>query len=121
MDIQQIADLYYDAWRLHAGDMSRVPLADDFTFSGPVASFDNPDGYRAMARKAGAATRNFHVRHQFIDADLACSIIDWEMTMVPAPLSSAELLRIRDGEIVSGELIYDGEALRRALADASGR
>jgi hypothetical protein len=72
-----------------------------------------------MARQAGAATRNFRVRHQFVDGDVVCSIIDWEMTMVPGTLTSAELLRISDGRIVSGELIYDGEPLRRAMANAS--
>ena len=44
---------YYDAWQHKAGDFSDVPLADDFAFVGPVASFDSADGYRQMAREAG--------------------------------------------------------------------
>jgi hypothetical protein len=47
--------LYYDAWQNRRGDFSNVPLADDFEFTGPVASFDSADGYRAMAREAGHA------------------------------------------------------------------
>jgi hypothetical protein len=54
MDVREIANQYYDAWRLRAGDMSDVPLADDLAFTGPVASFDSADGFRAMARQAGA-------------------------------------------------------------------
>jgi uncharacterized protein (TIGR03086 family) len=116
MDPQQIATTYYDAWRTRAGDMTGVPFADDFTFRGPVASFDSAEGYRAMARQAGAAVRDFRVRHQFVDGDLVCSIIDWQMAPLPGTLTAAEILHIRNGTIVAGELIYDAEDLRKAMA-----
>jgi hypothetical protein len=35
MTTEQIVAIYYDAWREHKGDMSAVPLADDFQFTGP--------------------------------------------------------------------------------------
>jgi hypothetical protein len=41
-----------------------------------------------------------------------------EMAMVEGMMTSAELLQIRDGEIVRGELIYDAEDLRRAMSQA---
>jgi uncharacterized protein (TIGR03086 family) len=116
MDPRTIANQYYDAWRDRAGDMSGVPLAADFSFRGPVASFDSADGFRAMAARAGAAVRDFRVRQQFVDGEQVCSIIDWEMAMLPGTLTAAELLRVRDGRIVSGELIYDAEELRKAMA-----
>lgn len=116
MDARTIANRYYDAWTHHAGDMSDVPLAGDFVFTGPVASFDSAEGYRTMARQAGAAVRGFRVRHQFVAGDLVCSVIDWEMTMLPGTLTAAEILEIRDGEIVRGELIYDAQDLRQAMA-----
>jgi hypothetical protein len=116
MDARTTANLYYDAWLHRAGDMTGVPLAEDFAFSGPVASFDTAEGFRAMAREAGAAVRSFRVRHQFADGDLVCSVIDWEMAMLPGVLTAAELLEVRDGRIVRGELIYDAEELRRAMA-----
>jgi uncharacterized protein (TIGR03086 family) len=116
MDPRQIANTYYDAWRTRAGDMTGVPLADDFTFHGPVASFESADGFRAMARRAGAAVRDFQVRHQFTDGDLVCSIIDWQMAPLPGTLTAAELLHISNGTIVRGELIYDAEDLRKAMA-----
>jgi hypothetical protein len=83
MTAQETVALYYDAWRNKHGDFSEVPLADDFQFSGPVASFDSADGYRAMARDAGQAVRSFEVRRQFVDENLVCSIIDWEMAGDP--------------------------------------
>jgi uncharacterized protein (TIGR03086 family) len=118
MDPRDIVNTYYDAWRNRSGDMTGVPLAEDFAFHGPVASFDTADGYRAMARRAGAAVRDFRVRHQFADGDLVCSVIDWEMAPLVGTLTAAEVLQVRDGTIVRGELIYDAEELRRAMAQA---
>jgi ketosteroid isomerase-like protein len=116
MDAREIANRYYDAWRLRGGDMTDVPLAEDLVFTGPVASFDSAAGFRVMARQAGAGVRSFQVRRQFTDGDLVCSVIDWEMAPVVGVMTAAEVLEIRDGRIVRGELIYDAEELRRAMA-----
>jgi hypothetical protein len=111
--------LYYDGWQNRNGDLSDVPLADDFQFTGPMASFDTADGYRAMAREAGRAITSFAVRRQFVDGDSVCSIIEWEMS-IPGTgrMTSAELLDVEGGVIVRGELIYDAEPLRQAMANA---
>ena len=96
-----------------------MPLADDFEFVGPVVSFDNAEGYRAMAREAGKAVTSFAVRRQFVDGGTVCSIIDWEMAMPGVGrMTSAELLEVENGTIVRGELIYDAEPLRRAMAES---
>jgi hypothetical protein len=113
--------LYYDAWQNKHGDFSDVPLAENFAFTGPVASFDSADGYRAMAAEAGRTVTSFEVRRQFVDGDVVCSIIDWEMS-IPGlgRMTSAELLEVEDGVIMRGELIYDGENLRRAMEQQAG-
>jgi hypothetical protein len=120
MDPKTIANLYYHAWIHRGGDMTDVPLAPDFAFRGPVASFEDAAGFRQMAAQAGAAVRSFRVRHQFVDGDLVCSVVDWEMAPVDGVLTAAEVLEIRDGRIVRGELIYDAEDLRRAMRAATG-
>jgi len=115
--IEDIVARYYDAWRSRRGDMSGVPLADDFRFLGPVASFDTADGYREMAAQAGQAVTRFEVRRQFVDGNTVCSIVDWEMAMPGlGRMTAAELLEVENGVIVRGELIYDAEALRRVMA-----
>src|SRR5213595_142014 len=93
MDPRQIANLYYDAWRTRSG---------------------------AMAREAGAAVRDFRVRHQFTDGSLVCSIVDWEMAPLPGTLTAAEVLHVHDGTITRGELIYDAEDLRKAMTAGAG-
>ena len=117
MTAEQAVARYYDAWRTRRGDMSEVPLADDFRFLGPVASFETADGFREMAGQAGQAVTSFEVRRQFVDGNTVCSIVDWEMAMSGLDrMTAAELLEVQDGVIVRGELIYDAEALRRAMA-----
>jgi hypothetical protein len=111
--------LYYDAWQNKRGDFSAVPLADDFEFIGPVASFETAEGYRAMAAEAGQAVTSFAVRRQFVDGNTVCSIIDWEMAMPgTGRMTSAELIEVENGVIVRGELIYDAEALRPVMAQS---
>jgi hypothetical protein len=120
MTAEQTVAVYYDAWRNHQGDMSGVPLAEDFRFIGPVASFESAEAYREMARGAGQAVTSFEVRRQFVDGSTVCSIIDWEMAMPGVGrMTSAELLEVENGLIVRGELIYDAEALRHAMAAGS--
>lgn len=99
-----------------AGTFHSVPFAPGFTFTGPVASFDSPEGFRAMASRAGQLVTRFEIRRQFVDGETVCSIIDWEMALPVAPMTSAEILQVRDGQIVSGELIYDAQELRAAMA-----
>jgi ketosteroid isomerase-like protein len=119
MTAREAVARYYDAWQTRRGDFSDVPLAEDFRFTGPVASFDSAEGYRAMAAQAGAAVTAFAVRRQFVDGGTVCSIVDWEMA-IPGTgrMTAAELLEVEDGLIVRGELIYDAEQLRRAMAEA---
>jgi SnoaL-like domain len=117
MTVEQAVAEYYDAWRTRRGDMSGVPLAEDFRFRGPVASFATAEGFREMARQAGQAVTSFQVRRQFVDGNTVCSIVDWEMAMAGVGrMTAAELLEVEDGVIVRGELIYDAEALRRVMA-----
>src|SRR5258708_15832437 len=75
MSVLETVSSYYDAWISGKGDFSAVPLAPDFAFTGPVASFDSADGFREMAAQAGPMVTRFSVRCPFLDGDTLCSII----------------------------------------------
>jgi hypothetical protein len=49
LSTEQIVQQYYEAWR--TGDANKLLLAEDFTFDGPIASFSNPEEFRAMAKQ----------------------------------------------------------------------
>jgi hypothetical protein len=93
----ETVSLYYDAWQNKQGDFAEVPLAEDFVFVGPVASFESADAYRAMAAEAGRAVTSFLVRRQFLDGKVVCSIIDWEMAMPGLGRMTAYCSRSRTG------------------------
>ena len=108
MTALETAALYYDAWQTKQGDFTDVPLAEDFRFT------------PGQGRTEGQAVTSFNVRKQFVDGNTVCSIIDWEMAMPGlGRMTSAELLEVVDGVLVRGELIYDAEALRRVMAQAT--
>jgi hypothetical protein len=46
MSVLDVVGSYYEAWMAGKGDFSAVPLAEDFEFTGPVASFDTAEGFR---------------------------------------------------------------------------
>jgi hypothetical protein len=72
-----------------------------------------------MALEAGRAVTKFEVRRQFVDGDTVCSIVDWEMAIPGVgAMTAAEVLEVKDGVIIRGDLIYDAEELRRAMAPA---
>lgn len=115
MDTKEVVDRYYEAWISRDGDMSDVPLADDFVFVGPVSFFDSAAGFRAMADQFGPLARDFRVRRQFFDGDLVCSIVEWEMPPMTGTTTAADLLEVRDGVLVRSEVIFDAEELRKAI------
>src|SRR5258706_14629918 len=88
MTVLDVIGLYYDAWANKRGDLSGVPLAPGFMFRGPVADFDDAEGYRAMAAQAGSLVRRFVVRQQFGDGNGVCSVIDGQMDVAGAPRSA---------------------------------
>ena len=116
MNVRDIADLYYEGWTAKKGDLSAVPLADDFVFQSPVAWIESAEAYRTMAVEAGKAITRFDVRHLFVDGDIVCAILDWQMPPLNAALTAAELLTVKDSRIVSSELVYDAQELRTAGA-----
>ena len=52
-----------------------------------------------MAREAGQAVTGFAVRSQFVDGNVVCSIVDWEMALGVGRMTAAELLEVVDGKI----------------------
>jgi hypothetical protein len=50
MNALETAAIYYDASQEKRGDFSDVPLAEDFQFTGPVASLDSGSARSSTGR-----------------------------------------------------------------------
>lgn len=107
---------YYQAWTERKGDMSGVPLSSDFTFVGPMGTFEGLDEFNAMASLFGPAAANFRVREQFASATAICSIVQWELPGTEGTTTAAEILTIRDGAITRAELLYDPELVKKFMS-----
>jgi hypothetical protein len=107
----QMVNSYYEACN-NGGDLSEVPLADGVKFSGPLASVEGAANFRAHT--AERADMRCSVREQFVNGNRVCSIVDWTMTWPVSSLTTTEILEVRNGEIVRGEVIFDPERIRSA-------
>jgi hypothetical protein len=108
-----IVNRYYAACN-GGGDLSEVPLADGVRFSGPLASVEGASNFRAHSAERG--DMRCSIREQFVNGNRVCSIVDWTMTWPVSSLTTTEILEVRNGEIVSGEVIFDPERIRIAMA-----
>jgi hypothetical protein len=108
-----IVNAYYEACN-NGGDLSGVPLADDVSFSGPLATVEGAAKFRAHTAERGDMSCS--IREQFVKGNRVCSIVDWTLNWPVSSLTTTEILEVRDGEIVSGEVIFDPERVRNAIA-----
>jgi hypothetical protein len=113
MSALDVVNAYYDACN-NGGDLSGVPLADDVSFSGPLARVEGAANFRAHTAERGDMT--CAIREQFVNGDRVCSIVDWTMTWPVSSLTTTEILEVRNGQIVSGEVIFDPERVRNAMS-----
>ena len=107
MTVAEIVGLYYDAWQARHGDFSAVSRGPTTSRSPDRWRGAPPNGTAPMAPKAGPWVTRFSAPPPVpTHGNRVCSIIDWEMALPVAPMTSAEILEVEDGKIVGGELIY---------------
>jgi hypothetical protein len=113
MSALDVVNSYYKACN-NGGDLSGVALADNVRFAGPLGSVEGAAEFRAHTAERG--DMRCSVREQFVNGSRVCSIVDWELSGPVSSLTTTEILEVRDGKIVSGEVIFDPERIRNALA-----
>jgi hypothetical protein len=116
MSALEVVRRYYEACN-DGGDLTSVRLADDVTFSGPLGSVQGAANFRAHTARRG--DMNCSIREQFVKGDRVCSIVDWTMSWPVSSLTTTEILEVRHGEIVSGEVIFDPERIRNAMSQTA--
>jgi hypothetical protein len=112
-DALEVVNAFYAACN-DGGDLSDVPLAGCVRFTGPLGTVEGADRFRAHTAARG--DMRCSVRDQFVNGDRVCSIVDWELTWPVPSLTTTEIIEVVDGEIVSGEVIFDPARIRNAMA-----
>lgn len=109
----EIVNRYYEACR-NGGDLSGIPLADNVRFSGPLGTVEGAANFRAHTARRG--DMECSIRDQFVNGNRVCSIVDWTMSGPGSALTTTEILEVRNGEIVSGEVFFDPERIWNAMS-----
>jgi len=104
-----IVERYFTAFYAGDGSTARQYLRDDnFSFSGPNATFDSADRYAKMADHVGGPLLTRVDRHKvFVDGPDVCLFYDLVTTATPALIPIAEWYHLEDGKIATIRMIFD--------------
>lgn len=100
---------FYEAFGRKNATALRDLLTPNFTFRGPLMSFDDPDSYvAAMAQLPFEAEVQ---DSRFIaDGDRVAHVFTWRMTTpAKASIPMCEVLELEGGKVRSSELYYDSK------------
>ncbi len=105
---------FYEAFGSKDFDKLRSLLADDFTFKGPLMSFDAPDAFVTAIREMPFEGNPEDSRF-IVDGNSVAHAFVW---MISAPAKAeipmCEVLEVEGGKVRSSELFYDSKLLPEA-------
>lgn len=111
--IPQLTARYYRDFA-GGGDFTRVPMARDFRFDGPLHQYRGGERYRADCERLASAVTSLSIRHQFFDGDRAWTVYDVDVGLDAGPIATSEVLTFADGVMVAADLFLDTTLLRAA-------
>jgi ketosteroid isomerase-like protein len=115
-DVASLAAAYFQAWQLGDAERLRPILADDVSFSGPLAEVRGAGEYVDAIRGLFAGTERVLVHRRWVDGDDALTWFDMHLAGVP-PAPVASWIRARDGRIERVQVTFDPRGI---LAAAPG-
>ena len=95
-------------------------LDDEFSFSGPILHSIGKAAFLSGSATAAAMARGCEIHRQWVDGDAVCSIYEFKIE-TPAGAGSipmAEWSVIRDGKLVSSQLIFDTAEMAAIMPSA---
>ncbi len=114
MHINKIISSYYEelqrAFEAKQIDFSKLHLADNIRVVGPNENFEGRHHVEKMYKQFILIVEYFDIKHQYIDKDSACTILDC-VTHTPAgTVLTAEWILVKDDHISEIYPIYDSAA-----------
>ena len=109
-DAAKVAATYFDAWKANDFDTMRSLLADDVTFSGPLASLEGAEDYMKGIEGMSRITSEIAVQKVFVDGPDVLTWYDLHTTVAP-PVPVANWLHVEDCKITSLRVVFDPRGL----------
>ena len=109
-DTRTVAETYLRSWRSRDFAALRRILADDVSFTGPLATLHNADdcvqGLESMAK----ILDDIVVKHVFVDGPDVLTWFDLHTTVAP-PAPTANWQHVEDGRITAIRVTFDPRAI----------
>jgi hypothetical protein len=102
----EIAEIYFTSWQAGNTDTLRSILADDVSFSGPLAQIDNADDCAKSLAQLARATTNLVVRKRFVDGDDVVTWFDLQVGNTPST-PVANWSHVENGLITRIQVTFD--------------
>lgn len=105
-----VADTYFTSWRGKDFEQLRSVLAEDVTFSGPLAELQGADACRAGLERMSEVVTDVEVLKRFVDGE---DVLTWFKlhTLHTPPMPTANWSRVRDGKITAIRVTFDPRPL----------
>jgi ketosteroid isomerase-like protein len=115
-DPRALAATYFESWQ--AADVQRLRsiLADDVSFSGPLAQVDGADQYADSIRGLFQATEKIVLHKVWVDGDDVLTWFDLHMPGAP-PAPVAQWCRVQGGKVTRVQVTFDPRGILAAAPD----
>jgi SnoaL-like domain len=112
-DPRALAAAYFESWR--AADVPRLRsiLADDVSFSGPLAQVDGADEYADSIRGLFQATEKVVVHKMWVDGEDVLTWFDLHMPGAPAT-AVAQWCHVQNGKVKRVQVTFDPRGILAA-------
>ncbi len=120
MNPRRIVEAYLDSFYREHKDFERIEslLAEGFTFSGPMATFNDRGSFMKFIREIGPQKNKIEIKRIVAEGNDVAVFHDFSsLTPVIGPLPFAEWYSLRDGKIESLQLFFDAREFAELLKE----
>lgn len=89
------------------GDFDDVPMSDDLSFRGPLATARSAAEYRSICRQFADAVNGIEVRTRMCHGDTVHLVYDVDMGLPDGPLTTSQTIGFRGDAMTDVEVIFD--------------
>jgi ketosteroid isomerase-like protein len=112
-DPRALAAAYFEAWQAADVQQLRSILADDVSFSGPLAQIEGAEAYADSIRGLFQATEKVVVHKVWVDGDDVLTWFDLHMPGAPAT-PVAQWCHMLDGKVRRVQVTFDPRGILAA-------
>ena len=109
-----VTEAYLEAWKSKNIDALRETISDDHRFSGPMQQIEGGDEYAEVLRGISQSVDRLNVKAHLVDGSEAALFYDLELVS-GSTVAIVSLLRVEEGKIVSNDLFYDAESMKKGM------